>query len=311
MANFVIYNYQFARIIEPNEQHQIQFPGWETVDVEKSFERRQEILDEVLDHDYRNTIQFVNKRGWEYWHKQIVQPQDEVYVMRVANVRNLSITNEQLKEEIVKDYRNCLVIIDNRKGLQRIAIEKKTMVFQKTKTVASILEATLNVLLRRYRLKIIMEAPYPKQVFWQVVKEHPKGFKKITFHFPHLNLDRLVRVMDGFLTDVRRDWSSDLEFSLRADDGGALDLETNKARKEALVEGASAHGTSNADGTYIVMYPKDGGKRIFVGKGHYVEKKLDDRVFEKLVGDEMLLKDMGTTPYDKVKVFMKNLPNVY
>lgn len=311
MANFVIYNYQFARIIEPNEQHQIQFPGWEAVDVEKSFERRQEILDEVLNHDYRNTIQFVNKRGWEYWHKQIVQPQDEVYVMRVANVRNLSITNEQLKEEIVKDYRNCLVIIDNRKGLQRIAIEKKTMVFQKTKTVASILEATLNVLLRRYRLKIIMEAPYPKQVFWQVVKEHPKGFKKITFHFPHLNLDRLVRVMDGFLTDVRRDWSSDLEFSLRADDGGALDLETNKARKEALVEGASAHGTSNADGTYIVMYPKDGGKRIFVGKGHYVEKKLDDRVFEKLVGDEMLLKDMGTTPYDKVKVFMKNLPNVY
>lgn len=311
MANFVIYNYQFARIIEPNEQHQIQFPGWETVDVEKSFARRQEILDEVLNHDYRNTIQFVNKRGWEYWHKQIVQPQDEVYVMRVANVRNLSITNEQLKEEIVKDYRNCLVIIDNRKGLQRIAIEKKTMVFQKTKTVASILEATLNVLLRHYRLKIIMEAPYPKQVFWQVVKEHPKGFKKITFHFPHLNLDRLVRVMDGFLTDVRRDWSSDLEFSLRADDGGALDLETNKARKEALVEGASAHGTSNADGTYIVMYPKDGGKRIFVGKGHYVEKKLDDRVFEKLVGDEMLLKDMGTTPYDKVKVFMKNLPNVY
>lgn len=311
MANFVIYNYQFARIIEPNEQHQIQFPGWEAVDVEKSFARRQEILDEVLNHDYRNTIQFVNKRGWEYWHKQIVQPQDEVYVMRVANVRNLSITNEQLKEEIVKDYRNCLVIIDNRKGLQRIAIEKKTMVFQKTKTVASILEATLNVLLRRYRLKIIMEAPYPKQVFWQVVKEHPKGFKKITFHFPHLNLDRLVRVMDGFLTDVRRDWSSDLEFSLRADDGGALDLETNKARKEALVEGASAHGTSNADGTYIVMYPKDGGKRIFVGKGHYVEKKLDDRVFEKLVGDEMLLKDMGTTPYDKVKVFMKNLPNVY
>ncbi len=311
MANFVIYNYQFARIIEPNEQHQIQFPEWETVDVEESFARRQEILDEVLNHDYRNTIQFVNKRGWEYWHKQIVKPQDEVYVMRVANVRNLSITNEQLKEEIVKDYRNCLVIIDNRKGLQRIAIEKKTMVFQKTKTVASILEATLNVLLRRYRLKVIMEAPYPKQVFWQVVQEHPKGFKKITFHFPHLNLDRLVRVMDGFLTDVRRDWSSDLEFSLRADDGGALDLETNKARKKALVEGASAHGTSNGDGTYIVMYPKDGGKRIFVGKGHYVEKTLDDRVFEKLVGDEILLKDMGTTPYDKVKVFMKNLPNVY
>lgn len=310
MANFVIYNYQFARIIEPEEQYQIQFPGWEAVDVEESFARRQEILDEVLDCDYKNTFQFVNKRGWEYWHKQIAEPQDGVYVMRVANVRSLSITNEQLKEEIVKDYRNCLVIIDNRKGMQRIAIEKKTKVFQRTQTVAGILQATLNVLLKRYRLKVILEAPYPKQVFWQVVREHPKGFKKITFHFPHLNLDRLTKVMDGFLTDVRKDWSSDLEFSFGADDGGSLDLETNKARKEALVEGASAHGTSDREGTYIIMYPKD-GKRIFVGKGHYVEKELDDSVFEKLVGDQAMLKNMATTPFDKVKNFMKNLPDVF
>ena len=97
MANFVIYNYQFARIIEPDEQYQIQFPDWRAVDVEESFAKRQEILDEVLDFDYRQTVHFVNKRGWEYWHKQIVEPQDGVYVMRVANVRNLSITNEQLK----------------------------------------------------------------------------------------------------------------------------------------------------------------------------------------------------------------------
>lgn len=304
MANFVIYNYQFARIIEPDEQYQIRFPDWKAVDVEESFAKKQEILDEVLECDYKNTFQFVNKRGWEYWHKQIVEPQDGVYVMRVANVRSLSITNEQLKEEIVKDYRNCLVIIDNRKGIQRIAIEKKTKVFQRTQTVAGILQATLNVLLKRYRLKVLLDAPYPKHEFWRIVKEYPKGFKKITFHFPHLNLDRLTKIMDGFLTEVRDDWNSDLEFSFGADDGGALDLEKNKKRKEALVDGAS--GT----GAWIVMYP-NGDKRIFCGKGQFVVKELDDKVFEQLVGDQAMLKNMATTPFDKVKIFMKNLPDVF
>lgn len=305
MANFIIYNYQFARIIEPNEQLNIRFTDGGTVDVEESFARKQEILSEVLHCDYRNTVQFVNKRGWEYWHKQIVEPQDEVYVMRVANVRNLSITTEQLKKEVVKDYRNCLVIIDNRKGIQRIAIEKKTEVFRRSQTVAAILEATLNVLLRRYRLKIILEAPYPKQVFWNVVKDYPKGFRKITFHFPHLNLERLSKIMDGYITKAREDWNSDLEFSFGADDGGALDLDKNKDRKEALVEGAS--GT----GAFIIMYPNGGKKRIFCGKGQFVEEKLDNTVFEKLVSDQILLPDMGSTPYDKVKAFMKNLPDVY
>jgi len=29
MANFVIYNYQFARVVEPCEQYQLKYPDWE------------------------------------------------------------------------------------------------------------------------------------------------------------------------------------------------------------------------------------------------------------------------------------------
>ena len=39
---FAIYNYNFLRIIEPNKQLQMEFPGWQVVDVEESFRNRSE-----------------------------------------------------------------------------------------------------------------------------------------------------------------------------------------------------------------------------------------------------------------------------
>lgn len=33
MSSFVIYNYNFLRIIEPNPEYQLEFPGWVNVDV--------------------------------------------------------------------------------------------------------------------------------------------------------------------------------------------------------------------------------------------------------------------------------------
>jgi len=141
-SKFVIYNYTFSRIIEPNQQMQLEFPDWTEINVEESFKHRQQVLQEILCGDYDKSLQFVNAHGKEYWHKQIVKPQDDVYVMRVANVTNVTIIDENLKDNKYKDYRNCLVVIDNRPGIQRIAIEKKSKAFSDSKTVARILEAS-------------------------------------------------------------------------------------------------------------------------------------------------------------------------
>ena len=67
----------------------------------------------------------------------------------MANVTNVTITDEQLKSKDYADYRNCLVIVDNRPGIQRVAIERKTKAFSDTKTVAGILETSLCKLLRQ------------------------------------------------------------------------------------------------------------------------------------------------------------------
>ena len=85
MSNFAIYNYNFLRIIRPNEEHQLEFPDWEKVNVQESFENRQQLLEELLLADFEKPFPFENARKKPYWHKQIVKPQDNVYVMRVLD----------------------------------------------------------------------------------------------------------------------------------------------------------------------------------------------------------------------------------
>ena len=303
--NFAIYNYNFLRIIEPNKQLQMEFPEWQVVDVEESFNNRQFLLGDILLSDYNTPYQFENAKKKKYWHVQVVKPQDEVYVMRVANVTNVTITDEHLKSKNYADYRNCLVIIDNRPGIQRIAIERKTKAFSDTKTVAGILEASLCKLLRQKLLKVKLTAVYGTNVFWTTLNDYPDGFRKVRFHFPHLNLERLTKVMDKYLKTAREDWDSDLDFSFGANEGGVVKINPNNERQRALVEGASGGGV------WIEMYPKGKRRPVFCGKNQFVVMGVDSKVFEELVSNEQVIPEVGQSAMDKVKLFMKKIPDVF
>lgn len=303
--NFAIYNYNFLRIIEPNKQLQMEFPEWQVVDVEESFNNRQFLLGDILLSDYNTPYQFENAKKKKYWQVQVVKPQDEVYVMRVANVTNVTITDEHLKSKNYADYRNCLVIIDNRPGIQRIAIERKTKAFSDTKTVAGILEASLCKLLRQKLLKVKLTAVYGTNVFWTTLNDYPDGFRKVRFHFPHLNLERLTKVMDKYLKTAREDWDSDLDFSFGANEGGVVKIDSNNERQRALVEGASGGGV------WIEMYPKGKRRPVFCGKNQFVVMGVDSKVFEELVSNEQVIPEVGQSAMDKVKLFMKKIPDVF
>lgn len=306
MSKFAIYNYNFLRIIEPNPEYQIEFPGWKNVNVQESFDNRQQLLEEFLLADFKKPFLFENARKKLFWHKQIVKPQDNVYVMRVANVTDVTITDEHLMSKKYADYRNCLVIIDNRPGIQRIAIERKSKAFSHTKTVANILEASICKYLKEKLLKVKLSAVYSTNAFWTTVHDHPEGFCKVRFHFPHLNLDRLTKAMDKYLTTARKDWDSDLDFSFGANEGGTVAIDPDNKRQTALIEGASGAGV------FIEMFPK-GNKRkaLLCGKDQFVVQEIDSEVFNQLVNGTQPLPGIEKSAMDQVKLFMKNIPNVF
>ena len=58
MSGFAIYNYNFLRIIRPNEEYQLEFPDWVKVNVQESFENRQQLLEELLLADFEKPFPF-------------------------------------------------------------------------------------------------------------------------------------------------------------------------------------------------------------------------------------------------------------
>jgi len=160
MATFAIYNYQFAKIIRRAREGRLFPKDAVEMDAEEAFPQRQQIFGALLENDYNaeqeiNKIKFINGRSdKEFIHRHLMPPTDDIVVMRMANVRKTSYVNKNFNEDHIEDYQNCIVIIDNRPGIQRILIENKKRAFQDVKQVANILAFTFDQLLKPFSLKI-------------------------------------------------------------------------------------------------------------------------------------------------------------
>ena len=289
MASFAVFNYQFAKIIRHDGEMYL-FPEHRYgMTAEESFPQRQEILNTIIEEDFRKEqkIIFTSKYGGdkEFIHRYVIPPTDGITIMRVANKRVTTIVTEDLKEVHADDYPNCIVIIDNRPGVQRILIENKKSAFQDVKQVAGILQWTLNGILSRDSLMIELMHLQDPTAFWNLVNDrqgYPDGFYKITFHLPHLNLERLKKVFDKVLVMSREVFDSDLEWSYKANQGGKLALDEKNEYQKALIDWLMGEvGSEN-----IKLYPNaDKRKAIIVGKDSFLAVGISDKVIKRLAED--------------------------
>ena len=308
MAIFAIYNYQFAKLYKQEQVGRI-FPddGLER-DADETFPKRQEIFGELLTKDFQNKekIHFSSKLSGdkEFIHGYIVEPKDDVYVLRIANKRSTTIVTEELKERSMDDYQNCIVIIDNRKGIQRILIEDKKSAFSSTRQVGRIIQYTFNHLLERENLMIELMHLQNPRAFWDLTNDtrnYPDGFYKITFHLPHLNLERLRKVFDKVLVMSREVFDSDLEWSYKANTGGKLQIdEKNQYQKELIDWLMSDVGDEN-----IKLYANvNKRKAIIVGHDSFLTTQISDRVF-KMLEEEVKTQSLFNSALDEIKIKTK------
>lgn len=159
MKFFALYNYMFEKCIDTddifNDEERLQ-------EVEENFARRQACFDDVLVDDYTKTqcIHFTNARGTQYLHHFLLEPfkEEGVYVLRILKNCRGTRHDENFKSISFDDYRSCIIIIDNRPGVQAIAIENSTSAFQSLKTIENIVERTLShVMQRRFSLKMSLK----------------------------------------------------------------------------------------------------------------------------------------------------------
>ncbi len=306
MSSYAIFNYQFGKIMRRADEGNL-FPKEDgEMDADEAFPQRQEILDGIIDQDFqkKRVIVFSSKRSTdkEYIHRYVMKPTDHITLMRIANRRTTTIVTEELKEKAEPDYQNCIVIIDNRPGIQRILIENKKVAFQDVKQVAGILEYTLNQLLRRFHLHIELMHLQDPRAFWQMVNDqrsYPDGFYKITFHLPHLNLERLRKVFDRVLVMSREAFDSDLEWSYKANKNGALPLdEKNPYQKELIEYMMSQVGSDN-----IKIFSNAQKRRaIVVGENSFLAIGISDTLIRRLTEESINGDLFGSKALDEIKL---------
>ena len=311
MATFAIYNYQFARIIKHAKEARLFGEEWTGMDADKAFQQKQEIFGALLENDYKDEqgnckIKFVNGRNdKEFVHRHLMPPTDDIVVMRVANVRTATIVNKDFNEDRMADYQNCIVIIDNRPGIQRMLIENKKRAFQDVKQVANILAFTFNKLLEQYSLKIELMHLQESKKFWQYVEDrrsYPTGFYRISFHLPHLNLERLRKVYESVLHQSRESFNSDLDWSFKANDGGQIHFDKKDTRQSTLIEYMMEDVGSNN----IKLYPNENKRKaIIVGKDSFAAIGINESTIKRLEEDVQTGDLFGSAALNDIKIKTK------
>lgn len=287
MPVFQLFNYQFGKLASEETNNLFNEKTLSEIAVE-NFPQRQEILGELFQKDYEKTqeITFTNLScSRSYAHKHLMPPTDGIIILRIANVRNRQIVQKNFEVKKEADFINCLFIIDNRDGIQRIAIEQNQSVFKDTHTLANIFQGTLNKLLRPFGLHIELYHLQNSFDFWKCVndkQEYPQGFYKLIYKLPHLNLERLTKKIDKIATLARKSYDSSMTIELTAVNNGSLKLSETDDLQRAQID----YMTENLGGNSIILVPTDNKRRkINVGKKSQKTMTITEGIFKQLIED--------------------------
>lgn len=306
MSTFVYYNYQFSKIARQPVQGNLFENTQHSVDPEESFAHKQEILSEILSADYheKRRIVFKNPKGDKiHLHHYLAPFTSDMAVMKISNRRVRTAETINFEEELREEYPACIVVIDNRPGIQRIVVEKRDQAFSNVKQVQKVLQSTLRHLLRPYGLSISIDQLHTRTAFWKVandVRQYPLGFRRIRFHLPHLNLERLKKVMGRYLVEARESFDSDLSWILNAEEGGKLNLDENDQRQSALINVLMEDVGGDS---VITLHPNGKGQRpVFVGRDNYRLGEMEESTFDKLEEGDPIDREKAM---NEIKMFTK------
>lgn len=123
----------------------------------------------------------------------------DMFYFKVGVKRNTRRYKKDFTEEILDNYPNMIVAINNNPQVQKIAIQTNASAFQKTSIVANFIKATVQKFLKNYNITFAVEATFDSQQFWNIVREYPKQITQVVFKLISPNLSN---ISDGLEIDL-------------------------------------------------------------------------------------------------------------
>lgn len=171
--NFAIYKYIFKKSEEKNLY---------TEEGENVIEKAQELFGELL-KGKQIPLSRTKKEGEVVVYKnEIIASHDDIFLMRVCNVKNVKLVQDY-KERTEESNPWCYIIIDNRKDVAQIAIEKSSAFAGEPDKVRDILQENIGKHLHSLGINLEINAKMRQAEFWEIVDNQCNKFN-----------DRILRI---------------------------------------------------------------------------------------------------------------------
>lgn len=271
MSTFILYRYQFAPV--KDRMHSLE--GNMNIDLpdDKLMAKKQEIFEDLL--SVESSVFFRNPKKQKYEHR-LVYKSGGFCVFRLANTRRTRLEKHFVKQEETYGP-SCLVIIDNRKDCQFVAIEKSNA-FENSDTVCKILQFTFESILEKEGLHIKIQSMYESKDFWQIVNAYEGKIKKVRFDFSYPNLPTLNRNVKEMIKSISQNTqSAKSSLVFESEQGKALNIHSSDADMINLAEAGADSGDEIKLGI--------NGMRSSISVGKTNRTMEIDRVEESLAGN--------------------------
>jgi hypothetical protein len=294
MARFILFRYEFEpkkRVISHN-LFDYETQSTETLSANERMRKKQEFFASIFEN---NNLHFRDKKK-EFKHKLLFNSGGFI-VFQLANERSYTVERDFKFEKHQQDP-SILVLIDNRKDRQFIAIEDKGKAFSSVETVRKILNVTFVEYLEKEGLNISINQCYNSNEFWDIVKQYQNKIYGITFQFKYPNLPTVYNAVKEVVKDVSRELGSkktSLSFQTEKDDH--LDISKSNPDLVALNDHASETGIPT---TFSIQ-----GESKKIHTGHTELSIREDNIRKRLDDN----KDKPNVIIDFLnKIFKKCLP---
>ena len=250
MAKFQIYQYMFRPVME--NQMGLPLEEFQAVNVQESLDKKQELLGSVLNDfacekdEQKKYYQF----DGEFFRYRSFINQGDIYVMRIANNKKTKLEADFNVSEL-DNHPSCLVIIDNRKDRQIVAIERNAA-FSKNSMVADILQNTFRLKLLSRRLTLDIAGKFHTAEFWQVrnASMELKGIEYVDFPFAYPNLPAISDLVGEYFTDLAKRTNSEPTLHLQGQNHESVNLDPEDIWVLKAIKACAASGKP------ILMKPK-------------------------------------------------------
>lgn len=272
--NMPVYTYEFFPIMKAEDTL---FDKKEAIKkkIEKLKAKKQDIFQSLLDKIAKGEL--VPSCDRKKYRCKTLYNQGGIMIFKIENLKT---------EEYDYDFATashkigpyCHVVIDNRKDMQHIAIERKPKAFTSTNMVVKILSDTLKPLLKAKGLALEINPQYQPKEFWDYVKANRRyGIREVRFYFPYPNLPAISDKYGDYMKKIGLDYHCMTGIILLAPDDMDILLDKDDEQLNFWIAAACESGVP-----IDIRSKRPGAYTYKLGKKTNITWPIDKNVLEKL-----------------------------